>query len=477
MRYIADSGGYVKQVSFGADITCDGVTCTEYTGSIPTGYASLESWYLVESEKLYRWKVVNGNLTLDSSATEPWVDPRIKIDLYENNIWQEYMDRVGEGYQHMEPYCNSDGQVGIVFYNEDKAYILEMSSTGLLLRYYQNGGMPVDYILSSTGGETPSVTLESLGITATADELNKSMGVGSNIQDQLDDKVSKTNGGTISKDSFSPLRIKRPSTTYAASIAFENKNGLLGHIGMNTVDGAMRRYSADGQYSYNLLDSSNYGSYAAPTGYGLGTYTYGKAGLHFTDKGELDNLKSNGWWSYRNLDDPLSSAESYTKYGMGFTFAYSNSYIVQIFYPLYINGVKLVRMYNSENTPAWTEWMFENPSLRPGVEYPTAEKWDLTWARRSQAQVYTQVIDCGAAEYITSLGAVLPKTIDLSGLSIDKVLRVSGCIAATPASSQYMALPYGGCYLEADVTNLDIYAPESRDGCQVYAQIWYTKTS
>ena len=71
MRYIADSSGYVKEVSFGADIVCDGQVCTEYTGAVPTGYASLEAWFMEELEKLYRWKIVDGNLTLDSSAVAP----------------------------------------------------------------------------------------------------------------------------------------------------------------------------------------------------------------------------------------------------------------------------------------------------------------------------------------------------------------------------------------------------------------------
>lgn len=71
MRYIADSNGYVKEVSFGADITCNGNTCKAYTGAVPSGYASLEAWALAEVEKLYRWKIVNGNLTLDSSAVAP----------------------------------------------------------------------------------------------------------------------------------------------------------------------------------------------------------------------------------------------------------------------------------------------------------------------------------------------------------------------------------------------------------------------
>lgn len=71
MRYIANANGYLQEVSFGADIACEGNTCTEYTGAVPTGYDSLEAWYLAESDKLYRWQIIDGALTLDSSAVAP----------------------------------------------------------------------------------------------------------------------------------------------------------------------------------------------------------------------------------------------------------------------------------------------------------------------------------------------------------------------------------------------------------------------
>lgn len=76
MRYIADyETGQLLHVSFGADIECDGQGCTEYTGSVPEGYASLEAWYLAEVETLYRWKVVDGELTLDETAVAPEEQP------------------------------------------------------------------------------------------------------------------------------------------------------------------------------------------------------------------------------------------------------------------------------------------------------------------------------------------------------------------------------------------------------------------
>lgn len=81
MRYIADSNGYLLYVSFGADIKCNGNECTEYTGTVPDGYESLDEWYSEESEKIYRWKIVSGNLTIDTSATAPTdTDPMAELE-------------------------------------------------------------------------------------------------------------------------------------------------------------------------------------------------------------------------------------------------------------------------------------------------------------------------------------------------------------------------------------------------------------
>jgi len=79
MRYIADTSGYVKNISFGALITCGGVECTEYEGVVPEGYDSLEEWFLAECETLYRWKIVNGNLTLDDEAAAPAPDAKYVV--------------------------------------------------------------------------------------------------------------------------------------------------------------------------------------------------------------------------------------------------------------------------------------------------------------------------------------------------------------------------------------------------------------
>lgn len=79
MRYVTNADGYLVTVSFGGEVECDWGICTEYEGSVPTGYTSLEAWYTEEVEQLHRWKVVGGQLTLDADAAAPpqcnsWVD-------------------------------------------------------------------------------------------------------------------------------------------------------------------------------------------------------------------------------------------------------------------------------------------------------------------------------------------------------------------------------------------------------------------
>lgn len=71
MRYIANENGYLLEVSFGAIIQCNGKDCTAYTGGVPAGYSSLADWFTKEADKLHRWYIKNGELTLDPAAPEP----------------------------------------------------------------------------------------------------------------------------------------------------------------------------------------------------------------------------------------------------------------------------------------------------------------------------------------------------------------------------------------------------------------------
>lgn len=71
MRYIMNSQNYVTHISFGCPLVVNGQECKEYTGGIPTGYSNLEEWYTEEELSLWRWKIINGSLTLDPNAKMP----------------------------------------------------------------------------------------------------------------------------------------------------------------------------------------------------------------------------------------------------------------------------------------------------------------------------------------------------------------------------------------------------------------------
>ena len=82
MRYIINDKNYVTDISFGCPLVVNGAECTEYTGTVPSGYSSLEEWYREEELTLWRWKILEGNLTLDSTATAPeegqWGVPKLQ---------------------------------------------------------------------------------------------------------------------------------------------------------------------------------------------------------------------------------------------------------------------------------------------------------------------------------------------------------------------------------------------------------------
>ena len=71
MRYIVNENNYVTAVIFGAEVLYNDCTCTEYTGGVPSGWKTLDDWYFDEGDKLWRWQIVDGDLTLDESAVAP----------------------------------------------------------------------------------------------------------------------------------------------------------------------------------------------------------------------------------------------------------------------------------------------------------------------------------------------------------------------------------------------------------------------
>lgn len=69
MRYILTDDGYIDEISFGNPLECKNKNCIEYTGSIPTGYTSLEEWS--ENAIIQAYKIESGNLVYyQTKATE-----------------------------------------------------------------------------------------------------------------------------------------------------------------------------------------------------------------------------------------------------------------------------------------------------------------------------------------------------------------------------------------------------------------------
>lgn len=65
MRYILDDLGYVQAVTFSGTIECDNKSCTEYVGTIPTGYTSLEEW--ADNANIRAYSIVSNNLTYNEA--------------------------------------------------------------------------------------------------------------------------------------------------------------------------------------------------------------------------------------------------------------------------------------------------------------------------------------------------------------------------------------------------------------------------
>lgn len=78
MRYILDSKGYIEETTFGGIIICNDKECTEYVGSIPEGYDSLEDWN--ENATIQAYKIVNGNLVFDEERELELIQQQEKED-------------------------------------------------------------------------------------------------------------------------------------------------------------------------------------------------------------------------------------------------------------------------------------------------------------------------------------------------------------------------------------------------------------
>lgn len=96
MFYILDDLGFIEEVSTHY-IERENKTCTEYKGTIPTGYETLDDWVLNANIRAY--KIVDGNLTYDANrAAELEAEwnveevPEMESGSNENGSWIKYRD-------------------------------------------------------------------------------------------------------------------------------------------------------------------------------------------------------------------------------------------------------------------------------------------------------------------------------------------------------------------------------------------------
>ena len=129
MRYILNDSGYIEAVSFNNAMMCSNKTCTEYTGTVPTGYENLAEWS--ENANINAYKIVNGNLTYDSTE-----DARLQ------SLWESQLS-------------NSSGETNTNNYSTEEQVIGTWFGKPLYRKVIQK---------TVAANDTPSFNLSDLGI-------------------------------------------------------------------------------------------------------------------------------------------------------------------------------------------------------------------------------------------------------------------------------------------------------------------------
>ena len=111
MRYILNDSGYIQAVSFNNLLECQNKTCTEYTGTVPTGYESLAIWS--ENANINAYKIVNGNLVFDSGE-----DARLQ------SLWASQEVNSGTSLNEVINLLFPVGKVEVFFDNADHSNYL-----------------------------------------------------------------------------------------------------------------------------------------------------------------------------------------------------------------------------------------------------------------------------------------------------------------------------------------------------------------
>ena len=160
----------------------------------------------------------------------------------------------------------------------------------------------------------------------------------------------------ISHSVYGPLIIERSGSAYVAGIKFKNTSGILGSIGMDTVNGGLYRLTADNKTTYKVLDTGNYKTYCTPTNIGaLATTIPTTQPLLF----EKENTTSIGSATITGL---------FTKYKLILIEIYGSKdgrrcYIVPLLIlkskgsMCFSSSVKFNVRYTDDNTISWFEYL------------------------------------------------------------------------------------------------------------------------
>lgn len=110
------------------------------------------------------------------------------------------------------------------------------------------------------------------------------------VEDAYLENITTVNPLTVNASNFYALELKRLDSKYNVGIKFENKNGVLGHLVISTVDGKFQRMlGSDTSKVYDLIDSSG-GALTGTLYYGADkSYYTNTSGLAVLNKINLDN--------------------------------------------------------------------------------------------------------------------------------------------------------------------------------------------
>lgn len=194
---------------------------------------------------------------------------------------------------------------------------------------------------------------------------------------------------------------------------------------------------------------------AAPAGFGLGTTTRRVSDL----VDNLDDLNVNGWFSKWSGD---SVANCPCEYAIIMSLVYDSGHNLQFCFNM--SSREMLRRVKSTNR--WDMWEYINPSMEPGVEYLTTERY-------MRKPVYTKLVNLG-----TLPGVAGGKRIN-HGAAANQIIRVTG------ASSDGHAIPYRYgpespmIWIGATETQVVVVTANRADAdyskLTGTAQIWYTK--